>query len=1006
MRIRGLVRDKTMNTKFTNIPMGFLSLSIERSQDSPKQIRVIELNEQAKQLLIGSVGIGEKSVIEALGDGFVGLIQHLIDSKQIGSHYISPISKIPISLTLWNENENLVHLLLQPIGEKYQSFFKHGVFEQFCDNIPIAIQILDVSGFTIKTNNAFKALLGATPSSDFNFFTNEHALPEQKKLFQSVLEGNVVEFPEFDLDVSNSEEKESNAQKRVRMRIAPIRDFEQNIVNFAVFYEDVSEIHSIVLNFKESDERYRTIFEFSPLGIIRFNNKGTVTDVNEALIAILGSRRERLIGLNLITQLTDQNIVKGVNDALLGKISSYEGYYHPVTGDKVSYLRGHLVGITNFYGVITSGIGIFEDATQAKKIAEKLAKSEEQYRQITENVFDMISLIDFEGRFIYCNQSYTKTLGYRADYLVGTIAFNLVHPEDRPAVRELLNSALELGEGEYSFTIRLFTKGKDVIIVEHRGTILLDENHKPVSILIVARDITQKVENEKLLSQTLETYRGILDSISEAVYIQDEQGTFVDVNKGATKIYRCKKEDLIGKNLVSVSAPGMNDLELVKKKTEDVFKTGIPYRFNFWAVRGNGEIFPKDVIINKGVYFGKDVLIATSREISEQIKMMEELRVAKDKAEESDRLKTAFLANMSHELRTPMNGILGFLDILTDIDLTKDEKDNYARLIEKSKTRLLNTLTDIIEISRIESGQLQVNLSEVDIYSILDYHLQFYRDSAAEKGLELILNTTGLSDDISFISDKQKIHGILSNLINNAIKFTNKGKIQFGCSHEFGYLNIYVKDTGIGIPKNRRDSIFERFVQGDLQSYSRPYEGSGLGLAIVKEYVNILNGSIILNSEEGVGTEFFIKIPMAHIPKEVIQEIPKTKTQIFSAYQSVILIAEDDETSFEYLKTVLLKEGFTVIRAIDGEDAVKQVKENPTISLVLMDIKMPRMSGIQATRLIREFDKRLPIIAQTAFAYHADKEQFLYSGCNDFISKPISRKELFGLIYKYIEKSH
>jgi len=995
-----------MNTIFTNIPMGFLTLSLERGQDSLLQLRVIELNEHAKQLLIASSSGNESSIKKALGEEFVNLLVQLLITNQNSGLYFSPISKITISLTFWKENENLIHLLLQPIGEMYQSFVKYGVFEQFCENSPIAVQILDVNGFTIKTNNAFKTLLGAPPSSDFNFFSNEHALPEQKKLFQSAQEGKVVEFPEFDLDVSNNDGKESNAQKRVRMRIAPIRDFEKSIINYAVFYEDISEIHSIALNFKESDERYRTIFEFSPFGIVKFDSTGTITDVNEAFIAILGSRRERLIGLNMTTKLSDENIVNGVNQALLGKISSYEGYYQPVTGDNVSFVRGHFVGITNFYGAVTGGIGIFEDATQPKKIAEQLAKSEEQYRQITENVFDMISLIDFEGRFIYCNQSYTRILGYRADYLVGTIAFNLIHPEDRPEVRELFNSALTLAEGEYSFTIRLLTRDKEIIIVEHRGTILLDENHKPVSILLVARDITQKVESEKQLNQTVETYRGILDSISEAVYIQDEQGTFIDVNRGATRIYKCKREELIGKNPLSVAAPEKNDLDFIKKKTEEVIKTGIPYRFNFWAVRSDGEIFPKDVILNKGVYFGKEVLIASSREISEQMKMLEELRIAKDKAEESDRLKTAFLANMSHELRTPMNGILGFLDILTGVELTEEERLKYNLLIEKSKNRLLNTLNDLIEISRIESGQLQVNLSEVDLFSIMDYHLHFYRTAAEEKGLELILNTVGINNEIRFISDKQKIHGILSNLLSNAIKFTTKGKIQFGCTHEFGYLNFYVKDTGIGIPKDRYDFIFERFVQGDLQTYSRPYEGSGLGLAIIREYVNLLNGSIWFNSEEGVGTEFFVKIPLENLVKEPINEVPKPKQIVFNASKSNILIAEDDDTSYEYLQTVLSKEGFIILRAVDGEDAVQQVRVNPTISLVLMDIKMPGMSGIQATRLIREFDKRLPIIAQTAFAYETDKEQFLYSGCNDFISKPINRKDLFEIIYKHIKKAN
>ncbi len=251
-------------------------------------------------------------------------------------------------------------------------------------------------------------------------------------------------------------------------------------------------------------------------------------------------------------------------------------------------------------------------------------------------------------------------------------------------------------------------------------------------------------------------------------------------------------------------------------------------------------------------------------------------------------------------------------------------------------------------------------------------------------------------------ADRFKLDGILTNLLNNAIKFTDKGSIEFGNQIDHDSLVFYVKDSGIGIPVNRLDAVFERFVHADL-NINRPHEGSGLGLSIAKAYVEALNGRMWVESEEGKGSIFFFSIPYVSVSQDIKKSVtPDAHQKKHFSSDMTILIAEDDEMSFEYLKVVFELEAVHLIRTINGEDTVNMVREHPDISLVLMDVKMPGMNGLEATRQIRLFNKSIPIIAQTAYALTGDREKAIEAGCNDYITKPIRRDELIDLIQKYL----
>ena len=379
-----------------------------------------------------------------------------------------------------------------------------------------------------------------------------------------------------------------------------------------------------------------------------------------------------------------------------------------------------------------------------------------------------------------------------------------------------------------------------------------------------------------------------------------------------------------------------------------------------------------------------------------------ELIKAKEKAEESDRLKSAFLANMSHEIRTPMNGILGFTELLKEPHLTGEEQQQYISIIEKSGDRMLNTINDIISISKIESGQMDVSISETNINEQIEYIYSFFKPEVEQKGIHLSLKNTLPAQQAIIKTDTEKVYAILTNLVKNAVKFTSTGSIEIGYEKKAKYLEFFVKDTGIGIPVDRRYAIFDRFVQAQVGN-RRAFQGAGLGLSISKAYVEMLGGRIWVESEEGKGSIFYFTIPCnteleaksitkAAVPAE------ENNTQIKDLK---ILIAEDDEKSEMLVSITVKKFGREILKARTGTEAVEACRNNPDIDLVLMDIEMPVMDGYEATRQIRQFNQAVIIIAQTAFALAGDREKATAAGCDDYIAKPFNKNSLISLLKKY-----
>lgn len=385
---------------------------------------------------------------------------------------------------------------------------------------------------------------------------------------------------------------------------------------------------------------------------------------------------------------------------------------------------------------------------------------------------------------------------------------------------------------------------------------------------------------------------------------------------------------------------------------------------------------------------------------------------AKRKAEESDRLKSTFLANMSHEIRTPMNSIIGFANLLGNDDLSQEEKEEYINYIRNSSRTLLNLIDDIIDIAKIEAGQLSMNPDAVPIRSTFKELQALFQKELLNRGkgnLELKLNLPDREKEEYVFADDSRLRQVLSNIINNAIKFTSKGFI------EIGYYQIpnareimfFVRDTGIGIPEDKLEVIFNRFEQVKDERIEKN-EGTGLGLSISKRIIELLGGEIAVESVVGEGSYFYFTLKL--VPNELETELANqdaNRTKAISSAElnlkdKTILIAEDEIFNFQFLKEFLRPTMANVIWAKSGFEAIEKVKEYKDIDLILMDIKMPELDGYEATKRIKKINPDIPIFAQTAYAMAGDKKTNKNAGFNEYLTKPIKTSELLKLLIKYI----
>ncbi|GAA4274851.1 transporter substrate-binding domain-containing protein [Aquimarina gracilis] len=411
------------------------------------------------------------------------------------------------------------------------------------------------------------------------------------------------------------------------------------------------------------------------------------------------------------------------------------------------------------------------------------------------------------------------------------------------------------------------------------------------------------------------------------------------------------------------------------------------------------------VLLSAIILFATLVISLINRYLKYKIRQKtKELRIAKELAEESNQLKTAFIHNISHEVRTPMNGIIGFSELLNDPGTTPEKQREYSKIIIESSHQLIRIIDDIIEISKLQTNQVELQLEEVNLNELLETLFSQFQNLAIDKKIAIHLDNKLTEEEGTILMDKSKIRKILTNLIDNAIKFTQKGLVEISSEVKANKLFITIRDTGIGINTKDQEIIFKNFSQSEKE-VTKSYDGLGLGLSIAKKNAELLKGNITFNSILGKGSTFTLEVPHHPIfdPGKDNRNMNTSTTQELPIKQ-VILIVEDGDVNFLFLKTILLKMlgyKFVIHRAENGKEAVDICENNKDIDLVLMDIRMPVMDGYTATKKIKKMRPGLPVVAQTAYSTEEDIQKALDAGCDDFVSKPVDRKLLRPIIGRY-----
>jgi PAS domain S-box-containing protein len=634
-------------------------------------------------------------------------------------------------------------------------------------------------------------------------------------------------------------------------------------------------------------------------------------------------------------------------------------------------------------------------ATRERELAEKrLMESEKIYRYMFAKNPQPMWIYDVETlTFLEVNSAAVNLYGYSRDEFLSMKVNDIrVHHKDY-IIPDNTRTGPKYG---YETDIENIRKDGSIILTE-TSSHPFSFNSRPARHVLV-RDITGQRQSEsrvRLLSRAIE-------QSPVCVLITDKSGLIEYVNPRFTELTGYLLEDLI-KDESRILTPDVSEKNFYNTLLEKISKGSI-WQGEFQNKKKNGELFwaKTDIssIMNENGEISKYIILM--EDVTERKALLADFIKAKERAEESDRLKTAFLHNISHEIRTPLNAIMGFSQMLTDQELTRDDRVSFSDIIQKSGQQLLVIINDIVNISSLEAGQETCNKKSFNVNNLIRQICDQFAIRTKEQGLTIKLNLP-VSDDNAYInSDEIKFIQILSNLLTNAFKFTHKGYVEVGYELQREAMQFYVKDTGIGIPDDMHDEIFKRFRQIEVGD-SRKYGGSGLGLPISKAYVKLLGGDIWLDSVVGEGTTFYFTLPYSESDSITFDTIPhETQRHLTGNIAKTLIVAEDEDVNFLLIEKMLSPQNYIVIRARNGSEAVESCRLLKDVNMILMDLNMPLLNGYQANRIIKKEWPEIPVLAVTAFAGEEEKKMALNEGFLDFIPKPIEKELLINKIKEYI----
>jgi len=831
---------------------------------------------------------------------------------------------------------------------------------------------------------------------------------------------------------------------------------------------DITERKLAEEKIKASETRYRRLFESAKDGILILDaESGLIIDVNPFLITLLGYSKDQFLEKEIWELGFFKNIVANKDNFLELQQNEYIRYddlpLETADGRKIDVEFVSNVYTVDTHKVIQCNI---RDITDRKKAIAAHIASEIRYRRLFESAKDGILILDAEtGLIMDVNPFLVELLSYSKDQFLEKEIWELGFFKNIVANKD---NFLELQQKEYIRydDLPLETADGRKIEVEFVSNVYLVDNHKVIQCNI--RDITERkhaelqiqektdqitVQNKEYqqLNVELNQTNVELELAKDRAEVGEEKFKRMVYEMQIGVLLQGSKAEIKLSNPASLALLGLTEDQLLGRTSFDpewnvIHEDGSPFPGPTHPVIvaiASGQAV-RNVIMgvhrpdqNDRVWLLVDAipqlddtgavvqvectfiditklkqaeldLNQTFDKLAEQnnelVKTMSELQIAKEHAEESDRLKTAFLQNMSHEIRTPMNAIMGFSNLLVENFNNQPKLEKFADIINSRCNDLLDIINDILDIAKIESGQLTVNLEACPVQELFAELTVFFKEQQTrldKQHIALQLRVLCFPPDIVIQTDKVKLKQILINLISNAFKFTETGSIEGACSFDINHnLRFYVTDTGKGIPADKHEKVFERFAQLD-PGVNKLVSGTGLGLSIVKGLVSLLGGEIVLESEPGKGSTFSFMIPAEMVQTNYRQQRIATIRKNFYFPNKTVLIVEDDRYNAEYLLEILSDTGLTILRTAYGKDAV-QIALNQTVDLVLMDIRLPDMDGYTAVRQIKEQKPTIKIIAQTAYAALDEKNKAFAVGCNGFISKPTKSNDLLAMIYEQL----
>ncbi len=779
---------------------------------------------------------------------------------------------------------------------------------------------------------------------------------------------------------------------------------------------DISDKIKAAAELKKSEQSINLAIKEAELGIWDYDVSTSMVLIGKGFEKFVGVKSEnKSISIDkwvrLIHPDDDVKVRINFNDHVEGKSSHYRCEYRVRDKDgiyKWVLASGRAIKRDD-NGRAVRIVGILMDVDSAKILSKQVEDTRDFLQKIISSIESILFVKDDSGKYLLINRAFTEKLGLKESEVLGKTSNDL---PVRLNIDTALTDEIVIKQGieqTYEEEVRLSdAKVYDFLITKIP---VRDKEGKVYAQVGLATDITHIKKLERDLRNNVFSLDAAINGTGNGLWDWNPKTDDLILNDnwfqmlGYTRSYFNKKyKKFCFRTFADFIHP--EDIENVGKELEKHYAGETEYYRTELRMLTSEKQWKWILASGKVWEWDEDHkpvrMVGIHVDIDYRIRIEEQLKQALIKAEEGDRLKSAFLANMSHEIRTPMNGIIGFLDLLENDSISVQQRNEYMNIIRSSSIQLLNIVNDIVDISKIESGLITIHETSFDIKQLLGEIEMQYKPGLEEKNLYFKMNCTLDEKDRRLTTDHTKLRQVFVNLISNAIKFTNDGGIQLSCLRSDKFIEFCIADTGMGIPANIQNRVFDRFVQAD-PGLSRIQEGTGLGLSICKAYVEKLGGRIWLESSPNKGSKFFFTIPVE--PSEnTVEENIEEESIVDDSNDRLIMVVEDEIYNFLFVEQVLKNEGLRVLHAENGIKAIDMVKENPEIGMVFMDIRMPGIDGYESTMRIKKIRPDLPVIALTALALSGDREKAIESGCDDYLKKPVLKDELLAIVNKIFDR--